>query len=71
MSDLTASADLAAELIHVARIQAKDMFVALRAFGAAVHEWADEHALDLEAALQMVVDEARDIERFNKGEMNG
>lgn len=68
--DLAASIDLAIELGAVAA-HGKTLSVVLRAFGAAVHEIAQDASIDLETALAAVASEARAIERFNKDEMNG
>jgi hypothetical protein len=64
---LVASIDLAAELIAVA-LREERLSVTLRAFGAALHDLACDAHVDLEAALAVVVSEARAIEQFNKGE---
>jgi hypothetical protein len=65
--ELVASIGLAAELIAVA--QRAKLSVTLRAFGAALHELAGNAHMDLEAALAVVISEARAIELFNREEL--
>jgi hypothetical protein len=62
MSDDRDPVNLAAELVAAAHRQTHFPIVALRAFGVALHEIAADADMDLDAALAIVIGEARAIE---------